>query len=994
MRKPLLLAYLFIHLLLVTQSHAIGAQDHLVAEMNGTYATGVEFNLWISSRTGSIQVDYGSGELTTLSVSTDPGTPTKVNGYATAGKAVKVYGEDITALRCFWNHLTSLTLQAPELEILHCHTNQIASLDLSMCPKLRVLDATDAGLESLKIKGLIAMETLVCDGNHLSELDLSGMTHLTLLECFNNELSHLDLRDCSDLAKLATHKNKLTTLQVAGLARLETLSCWRNQIEEIDLSAAVHLNALDCSENKLTKLILSPSAPLDKIELYNNQLSTSAFSLFVETLPDLSGKAPGTLKAIKPDTSTPEGNIIDRKAYRAALSKNWKIYKGYEEIEEPEGFAYPTSSYRLSEDKTTLVKWLGEESEIDMTQDEALARISTIGEEAFSGNRDVTCIILPENATSIGFEAFRDCNMLREVFWSDAMTEIGDGAFSSCKMLQAIDFKHVGKIGDNCFSGCRSLKTLFIPEFLTDMGYAPFVGCTQLQSVEVSETNDWYSSLAGVLLSKTRNHLWLYPPAKETSEYEIPPSVTVVAGRAFDNCKKIETLHIGGRMTAFGKNALFNCNNLKLITCRALTPPEIHGDAPLNGINTATCVLKVYQEALQAYATAETWSSFTNIQELERPEGISPDSYLLSPDGKTLLKWLGREAEIDMASDTRLNGVETIATDAFTLVSVLGDSETSNMSLLKLTLSENMKTLKETALWCTELQTLILNEGLETIEEGAISGPKIKKIDIPGSVSRIDCNGLFNCFLLERVNVAEANHNYYSINGLLVDRDGDRLLLYPAGRPETTTTLPTGIKRIGRGAFLLNQKLLSIKLPEGVTRVDSLSFYACAVLQEIDMPSTLTYVADRAFNSNELLEVVIVRSTTVPGIAPYKDYRGVFHRISEEAILYVPDEAQQAYKDNQDWSLYFSDVRPLSVLATQEPSMETDDIVKAVYRDGTLSLVNRGAPQRISIFLSDGTIVFSGIVSEEITIPVQPRTVYFVYRGKNRKVHKIITPRF
>ena len=339
-----LLGCVLIICLSLSQSRLLTAQEDLVAEMNGTYATGTEFNLWVSSRSGSIRVDYGSGSPTELQVSTDPSMPTKINSYTTEGKSVKVYGRDLTTLRCFWNKLTSLTLHAPELEILICHTNSIPSLDLTGSPKLRILDATEAGLTTLQMSGLTLIDTLVCDGNKLTQLDLSDMTHLRLLECYKNNLSQLDLTSCPDLVKVSAHKNQLTALNVSGLTKLEEVSCWQNQIAELDLSSAAALTALDCSENSLTKLLVNPSAPIKKVELYDNQLSEEAFNSFIKSLPDLSGQESGTLKAVKTSSDSPEGNQVSAQALREAQRKNWHIYKGYEEIPVPMPRATLTTS--------------------------------------------------------------------------------------------------------------------------------------------------------------------------------------------------------------------------------------------------------------------------------------------------------------------------------------------------------------------------------------------------------------------------------------------------------------------------------------------------------------------------------------------------------------------------------------------------------------------------------------------------------------------------
>lgn len=426
-RIRLLLGYVLIICLSLSQSMLLTAQEDLVAEMNGTYATGSELNLWVSSRSGSIRVDYGNGSITERQVSTDPNMPTKINSYTTEGKSIKVYGRDLTALRCFWNKLTSLTLHAPELEVLICHTNSIPSLDLTGSPKLRILDATEAGLTTLQMNGLTLIDTLVCDGNELTQLNLGGMTRLKLLECYKNKLSQLDLTSCADLVKVSAHKNQLTTLNVSGLTKLEEVSCWRNKIAELDLSTATALNALDCSENSLTKLLVNPSAPIKKIELYDNQLSEDAFNSFIKSLPDLSGQESGTLKAVKTSTASPEGNQVSTQAIREAKSKNWRIYKGYDEITLPMPHATLTTS---GVSQWTISAQLADESQQDKVW--------------IDWNNDGICQDnekgLPEGKHDVEAKTITIYGDLERLFcYENALTDIDVSALQSLKSLNISD---------------------------------------------------------------------------------------------------------------------------------------------------------------------------------------------------------------------------------------------------------------------------------------------------------------------------------------------------------------------------------------------------------------------------------------------------------------------------------------------------------------------------------------------------------------------------
>lgn len=71
---------------------------------------------------------------------------------------------------------------------------------------------------------------------------------------------------------------------------------------------------------------------------------------------------------------------------------------------------YPTTSYKLSTDGSTLEKWLGDETEINLTE-APLNAVQQIGEKAFSSNRDLqknNLGPLCEENRSIGFRRLYD----------------------------------------------------------------------------------------------------------------------------------------------------------------------------------------------------------------------------------------------------------------------------------------------------------------------------------------------------------------------------------------------------------------------------------------------------------------------------------------------------------------------------------------------------------------------------------------------------------
>ena len=132
--------------------------------------------------------------------------------------------------------------------------------------------------------------------------------------------------------------------------------------------------------------------------------------------------------------------------------------------------------YELSQDKKTLIKWKGTHTKsLDMNIIEALKGVTNIGEEAFSGNKNIELVVLPKALTSIADQVFMDCSNLKSVSIPDTVTRIGRGAFGDCTKLAEVQLpKGLTEIPDTFFYGCKSLTKITIPEGVQSVGYNAF----------------------------------------------------------------------------------------------------------------------------------------------------------------------------------------------------------------------------------------------------------------------------------------------------------------------------------------------------------------------------------------------------------------------------------------------------------------------------------------------------------------------------------------
>ena len=96
---------------------------------------------------------------------------------------------------------------------------------------------------------------------------------------------------------------------------------------------------------------------------------------------------------------------------------------------------------------------------------------------------------------------------------------------------------------------------------------------------------------------------------------------------------------------------------------------------------------------------------------------------------------------------------------------------------------------------------------------------------IPASVASIVGNP-FDYAQLE-LKLAPENPEFSLIDGVLFDKTGTKLLVYPCGRPGDTYEVPEGTTKIGAFAFAGCRQLSKVTIPESVTTIASNSFWNC-----------------------------------------------------------------------------------------------------------------------------------------------------------------------
>ena len=125
---------------------------------------------------------------------------------------------------------------------------------------------------------------------------------------------------------------------------------------------------------------------------------------------------------------------------------------------------------------------------------------------------------------------------------------------------------NVISVGDYAFYNCSNLTCVTIPNSVVSVGNEVFSNCSKLTSINVSENNQNYTSIAGVLFNKDKTKLIQYPEAKTDDIYSIPDSVETIGEYAFLGCKNLTNITIPNSVTQIGRSAFNGCGKLSMVT--------------------------------------------------------------------------------------------------------------------------------------------------------------------------------------------------------------------------------------------------------------------------------------------------------------------------------------------------------------------------------------------------------------------------------------------
>ena len=151
---------------------------------------------------------------------------------------------------------------------------------------------------------------------------------------------------------------------------------------------------------------------------------------------------------------------------------------------------------------------------------------------------------------------------------------------------------------------------------------------------------------------------------------------------------------------------------------------------------------------------------------------------------------------------------------------------------------------------CNSLTNVTIPDSVTVIYNGAFRECKnLTGITIPDSVTYIGYYTFYDCRKLQSIEVGSQNRNYAAKDGILFSKDYSKLICYPAGKTESSFTVPKSVTVIDGVSICFCFNLKKMTIPENVTTIGNFAFTGCWYLESISIPKSVTRIGEDVFDS-------------------------------------------------------------------------------------------------------------------------------------------------
>jgi len=273
-------------------------------------------------------------------------------------------------------------------------------------------------------------------------------------------------------------------------------------------------------------------------------------------------------------------------------------------------------------------------------------------------------------------------------------------------------------------------------------------------------------------------------------------------------------------------------------------------------------------------------------------------------------------------------------------------------SLSELEIPDGVTDIGEQAfVYCDSLTNVDLSDNLKTIGYGAFGMcDALEKVIIPSNVESIGEQVFYECSSLVEILAAEGNENFCTEGGVLFNKDKTTLISFPAGKTDSSFSVPSGVKVIFGGAFAGCTSLIDITLPEGLIEIGDWAFDNVEITT-INIPDSVEKIGRSAFVYCYCLEAINVSEDnpnycSEDGILFTKDKKNlIYYPIGNTNTIYkVPDGVTEInYSAISENNNIVSVVLPESLEVIREFALSWNKNLKEIVVPDSVTTIERCA---------------------------------------------------
>jgi hypothetical protein len=517
--------------------------------------------------------------------------------------------------------------------------------------------------------------------------------------------------------------------------------------------------------------------------------------------------------------------------------------------------------------------------------------VAEIAPGAFRNNTVINSVVFPNSLTTIGEGAFEGCNLLNTVYLPASIETYGNGAFASCSRLERLivspfnpKFSDLGGVFFNKsqselwqFPAGFAISTYTVPSTVRQIMPRAFEGNVYLSAVEIpnSVTSIGAKAFLGAkalvratmgtgLLSIGDQAFASIAPLQSATFYGNAPSLDNQVFQGNSNAFRV--YYLPGRTgfnlpawQAFTPTVLnvindfeFTVTNNKAQIERYVgTSPTIIPNLVLSGTPSLTVSNSFFRlflpSTLPVGSIVLQTDTDTLYQKVANPGSSEADWRVLTP--QTVSSRFDLPATLPLGTT-----VQELSTNAVYQKIANPGTNASDWIIVNFEIPATLGGFPVTSIapgafeGNTVIDSVVFPNSLTSIGAGAFAEVnRLRNVFVPAGVTAIEPGAFAACDKLESITVHPSNLAYESAEGVLFKKGQQELVQYPAGRLNSSYTIPATVKTVSAWAFEGNRNLVLLTIPNSVESIGFQAFYNSASLSQVVIGTGVASIGDEAF---------------------------------------------------------------------------------------------------------------------------------------------------